>query len=337
MIRYCLKLFIRRDEDFETLKRLFEENFHQYRKLYAIAIICMIGISALTAFNAWIMGPIVKNVFLGGDAQTAWALAIAIVVAFTLKGAMGYTQNVLLQKIAVSLVADYQKRLFEHLTNLRVEFFNARHSVDLIAQLSQNINAIRDMLNTIILGYARDMLTVIALVGVMIWRDATLALTILIAGPIVLYTLSRYTRRVRGIAREEVNLNSQVITGLQEVAHGIEIVKSFTMEEQLKQKMEKLIIEAQKRTFKIAKITARTSPLMELLTGIVIAGTIIYGSHIIAQGAYDTGTLTSFITALLLAYEPAKRLASLRVKLEKSFVNTRNDIRNTRYSAKQQI
>lgn len=302
---------------------MFGENFHRYQWLYFIAIACMIAIAAITAFNAWVMGPIVKNVFIGGETHTATILAIAVAVAFTIKGIMGYIQNVLLNKIGISLVAHYQKKLFHHLTTLRVEFFNARHSVELIAQLNQNINAIRNMMNTIILGYARDMLTVIALVGVMLWRDAILTLSILTVGPIILFIVSRYTRRVRSIARQEVNLNSQVITGLQEVAHGIEIVKSFTMEKQLNKKMQQLILEAQNRSYKIAKITARTSPLMEFMVGLAIAGTILYGAKLIAGGGYDTGTITSFLTAMLLAYEPAKRLTNLRVQLERTFVNTR--------------
>ena len=179
------------------------------------------------------------------------------------------------------------------------------------------------MLNTIILGYARDMLTVIALVGVMVWRDVYLTLAILVGGPIIFTMIAGYTRRIRRIARSEVEINAQVIAGMQEVAHGIEIVKSFTMEEQLKSKMVKLIRQAQEQSYKIARITARTSPMMEFLMGIALAGIIVYGNYVIKGGNYDTGTLTSFIAAMLLAYEPAKRLANIRVQLERSFVNTR--------------
>lgn len=323
MARRFLRLFIRREEDFETLRRMFSENFSRYRFHYLITIFCLVLISCLTAFNAWIMGPIVKNVFLDGDSDTAFLLSIAICIAFSLKGILGYTQAVLLQRIGISLVAHYQERLFNHLTTLRVQFFNDRHSVDLIARLNHNVYAMKDMLNTIILSYARDLLTVICLIGVMLWRDTFLTITILTVGPVVMYMIGKYNRRIRNIVRGEVESNARVITGLQEVAHGIEIVKSFTMEEQLRSRMARLIQDARSRTYKIAKIMARTSPVMEFLAGLMISGTVLYGSYIVSRGSYDPGTLTSFITALLLAYDPAKRLASVRVQLEPCFVNTR--------------
>ena len=139
MVRTILKIFIRREEDFVVLQRLVGENFHQYRNKYVIAILCMISIAGITAFNAWIMGPIVKNIFTGDDRNMATTLAIAIGIAFAVKGGLGYMQTVILQKIGISIVAQYQRRLFGHLLKLRVGFFNARHSADLIARLNQNI------------------------------------------------------------------------------------------------------------------------------------------------------------------------------------------------------
>ena len=115
----------------------------------------------------------------------------------------------------------------------------------------------------------------------------------------------------------EVQINAQVATSMQEAAHGIQVVKSFTMEDQLRERLNALTRLAEGRSNKIARITARTSPLMETLAGMAIAGVIAYGGYRVIQHGYEPSDLTSFMTALLLAYEPAKRLARLRVVLEK--------------------
>ncbi|EFL89140.1 lipid A export ATP-binding/permease protein MsbA [Ahrensia sp. R2A130] len=310
-------------QDMGIFQRMVSENFSHYRRDYAWAVFCLVIMAGITAFSAWLMGPVVKDVFYGNDMNQAVFLSSVVAAIFLVKGAVSYFQAVILNRIGNNMVARYQRRLFQHLLDLDVKFFAKQHSVSLIAQLNQNTNAVRDLLNNVVLGYARDLVTLIGLVGVMLYRDPYLALAILVIGPIALTTLARYARRVKVIAREEVHINSQVATAMQEVAHGIPVVKAFTMEEQLRVKLDALTVKAEGRSNNIARITARTSPLMETLSGLAIAAVISYGGwRVITQG-YEPSDLTSFMTALLLAYDPAKKLAKLRVTLERSMVNAR--------------
>ncbi|MEM1316903.1 MAG: ABC transporter ATP-binding protein [Pseudomonadota bacterium] len=304
-------------------QRIASENFAHYRRDYAIAITCLVIMAGITAFSAWLMGPVVKDVFYGNDMNQAVFLSCVVAAIFLIKGAVSYFQAVILQRIGNNMVARYQRRIFRHLLDLDVNFFSKQHSATLVSRLNQNTSAVRDLLNTIVLAYARDLVTLIGLVGVMIYRDPFLAFAILIIGPIALTTLARYARRIKVIAREEVQVNSQVATAMQEVSHGITVVKAFTMEEQLRGKLDALTVKAEERSNKIARITARTSPLMETLSGLAIAAVITYGGwRVITQG-YEPSDLTSFMTALLLAYDPAKKLAKMRVQLERSLVNAR--------------
>ncbi|MGI9356410.1 MAG: ABC transporter ATP-binding protein [Rhizobiaceae bacterium] len=315
--------FLKTPEDSSVFLRMAQENFGVYRRQYAIAIACLLVIAGTTAYSAWLMGPVVKDVFYGNDMNRALILALTVVGIFLVKGGLSYVQSVILERIGNNLVARYQRRVFDHLLNLDVGFFAKQHSAGLVARINSNIGAVRSMLNTVILGFVRDLVTLIGLVGVMIYRDPYMSLAMLVIGPIALYTLARYARQVKRIAREEVQINAKVATAMQEASHGISVVKAFTMEEQLRTKLNALTILAESRSNKIARITARTSPLMETIAGFAIAAVIAYGGWRVINQGYEPSDLTSFMTALLLAYDPAKRLAKLRVTLERSLVNAR--------------
>ncbi len=299
------------------------ENFKIYRRDYALAAICLLVIAFTTAFSAYLMGPIVKDVFYGNNFNRAVTLSAIVVGIFLLKGGMSYAQTVILNRIGNNLVARYQRRIFDHLLELDVHFFTKQHSAALVSQLNQNIIGVRDMLNTVVLSYVRDLVTLVGLLGVMLYRDPYMSAAMFIIGPLALMTLARYARRVKNIAREEVLINAQVATAMQEVSHGISVVKAFTMEEQLSKKLASLTVEAEARSNSIAAITARTSPLMETIAGFAIAAVIVYGGWRVINQGYEPSDLTSFMTALLLAYEPAKKLARLRVVIERSMVNAR--------------
>ena len=307
----------------DVLTRVLSENFTRYRQRYAIAIACLIGSSLLTAYSAWLMGDIVNDVFYGSDWNAAVVLSLTVVAIFLIKGALTYGHTVVLNRVGNNIVARYQRRLFAHLLSLDVAFFGKQHSVSLVARIAGNVMGVRDMLNTLVLTYARDLVTLVCLVGVMVWRDPIMSATIFIAGPIAFAVLNRYARRVRSIARDEVTIGAQVAASMQEAAHGITVVKAMTMEEQLRARLDALTREVEERSNKIARITARTAPLMETLIGFAVAGVIAYGGYRVIHQGYPPGDLTSFMTALLLAYEPAKRLARLRVTLERSMVNAR--------------
>ena len=322
-MKKLVSFFLKSPEDMGVFQRMATENFSIHRRDYAIAIVCLLVIAGTTAYSAYLMGPIVKDVFYGNDLDRAFVLSSVVVGIFLLKGFMTYLQNVILNKIGNAIVARYQRRLFDHLLNLNVRFFTNQHSATLVSRLNQNILGVRDMLNVLVLGYVRDLVTLVALIGVMFYRDPYMSAAMFIVGPLALYTLAKYARRVKIIAREEVQINAKVATAMQEASHGISVIKAFTMEDQLREKLNALTVLAESRSNKIARITARTSPLMETIAGFAIAAVIAYGGWRVIKHGYEPSDLTSFMTALLLAYEPAKKLARLRVVLEKSMVNAR--------------
>src|SRR5690606_5836023 len=196
-------------------------------------------------------------------------------------------------------------------------------SGQLAAQVAQNVTGIRDLLNMTLAAVARDLVSLVGLVGVMILQDPVLSLSALIIGPPLIYTVNYLMRRLRRVTREAVEINSRLLGAMQEAVQGISIIKAFTMEEVLACKIAHLIQNAEARSNKIARVSERLNPISEVLAGFAIAAVIAYAGWRAATHAEPPGNVFAFITALLLAYDPARRLARVQVGLERALVNAR--------------
>ena len=307
----------------KVVQRIFSENFAVYRNSYALAILCMVVVAATTAFSAYIIKDVVNEVFDDKKLSAAYSIAGLILVVFFIKGMASFGQEVLLKRIANNMVARYQKRAFDHLLQLGVGFFSDTRSGFLVGQINRNISGVQNMLNTIITTFARDLLTLIGLVFVMVWQDPLMSVGSLVVMPIAAYVISRYVKKVKQLSRKEVNVNAQVVSNMIETAQGIPVVKAFTMEEQLKSGLSKLIDKAEKQANTIALVNARTKPLTETLGGFAIAGAVAFGGWRVIALDGNPGALLSFLAAAMLAYDPARRIAAFRVQFEKSLVNAR--------------
>lgn len=305
------------------VRRIFNENFSNYRGQYALAIFCMLVVAATTAYSAYIIKDVVNKVFDDKNLAAAYTIAGMILLIFFVKGIAGFGQEVILKRIGNNIIARYQHRIYRHMLHLGVGFYHDTRSAYLVGQVNQNINGIKDLLNQVITVFVRDLLTFIGLIFVMIWQDPLMTAGSLIVLPIAGYVLSRYVKQVRQIAKKEIGINAGVASAMVETAQGITVVKAFTMEEQLLAKVGKQISTAELQSNKIALVNARTRPLTETLGGLAIAGAVAFGGwRVIALGG-NPGALLSFLAAAMLAYDPARRLASFRVQFEKSLVNAR--------------
>lgn len=306
-----------------VLKRVIAENGRDHVKGYAFAIFCLVIVAATTAFTAWIMEAVVNEAFANQRADIVWLICGAIFVAFVLRGLATYGQSVTLSKIGNNIVARYQRRLYSHLMGLSVGFFSEARSAHLAAQISQNVNGVRDVLNLTVTSTARDLLTLIALIGVMVSKDPILSLIVFVVAPPLILALRYVSRRLRSATRESVELNSHVLGAMQETIQGISIVKAFTMEKELGDKVEKLISQAENRANRIARLTERTAPLTETFAGFAISSVLAYAAFRSIYDGVPPGAFFAFVTALLMAYDPARRLAKLQVHLERAVVNAR--------------
>ncbi len=306
-----------------VIRRILAENGRDYVWMYALAALFLIAIAATTAFYAWLMRDIVNELLFNQRFDLLFVICGSILAAFAIRGLATYGQAVILARIGNNLVARYQRRIFDHLMKLGIDFFNDNRSGYLAAQVNQNVTGIRDLLGMTLTSIARDGVSLIGLVGVMVFQDPLLSLVILVLGPPLIYAVNYLMRRLRRITRESVEINSRLIGAMQEAVQGIAIVKAFTMEEQLSRKMAGLVDDAEDRANKIARVSERVSPIAEVLAGFAISGVIGYAGYMAAYYNQPPGGVVAFITALLLAYDPARRLARVQVGLERSLVNAR--------------
>ncbi|WP_246734811.1 ABC transporter ATP-binding protein [Chelativorans sp. ZYF759] len=306
-----------------VIKRVLAENAREYVPQYIIALVLLLATGAATAGMAWIMQPLVDDIFYRQRYDLVPWISGAVAAAFIVRGFASYGQAVILAAIGNNLVARYQKRLFDHLLRLGLDFFNDTRSGRLAARINQNVLGIRDMLGMTLKSIAGDAVLLVALVGVMIAQDPTLSLIAFLIGPPLVFAVNYLMRRLRRVTRESVEINSHLVGAMQESVQGIAVVKAFTMEEQLARKLGLLIDDAERRANRIARISERVSPIAEVLAGIVIALVIAYAAYRSAGTGEPPGSVMAFITALLLAYDPARRLARVQVNLERALVNAR--------------
>jgi ATP-binding cassette subfamily B protein len=306
-----------------VLKRVIAENGRDHVRGYAMAIGCLVVVALTTAFTAWIMESVVNEAFANKRADLVMIICGAIFIAFILRGFATYFEAVILSKIGNNIVARYQRRLYSHLMALSVGYYNESRSAYLAAQISQNVTGIRDVLNMTVTSLARDVLTLVALIGVMISKDWLLTLLVFVVAPPLLLGLRYVSKRLRSATRDAVELNSHVLGAMQETVQGITIVKAFTMEAQLKDKVEAIIGQAESRSNRIARLTERTAPMTETFAGFAISGVLAYAAYRSIYDGVMPGAFFSFVTALLMAYDPARRLARLQVSLERAAVNAR--------------
>lgn len=315
------------DVDSETitvvLKRIIAENGRDHIWGYSIAIFCLIVVAASTATMAFVMRPIVNGAFYERRAEVMWLICLAILAAFVARGFAGYFQSVILSKIGNDIIARYQRRLYAHLMTLSVGFFSEARSAQIAARVSQNVSGIRDVMNLVITSTARDFLSFVFLLGNMVYQDPLLSLIFFVIAPPVFLALRHISKRLRAVTREAVVLNSRVLGAMQETIQGISIVKAFTMERELDRKINKLITAAENRQNRIVRISERNGPLIETVAGFAVAGVFAYAAYRSIYANVPPGAVFSFIVSLLLAYDPARRLAKLQTQLERAVVNAR--------------
>jgi len=189
--------------------------------------------------------------------------------------------------------------------------------------MSHNASAVRSVLNTVVSSFGRDLLSVIGLVAVMVIQSPVLSLIVLVTGPLAVIAVTGLVRKIKALSRGEFRSHGQIIMSMQETAHGIRIVKALNLEPAMRQRMDGAIDGVRRRANKMAEIQARTGPIMETLGGAAVAGVMLCAGYATIYLGEKPGAFMSFITAILLAYEPAKRLARTHVSIEAGLIGVR--------------
>lgn len=283
----------------------------------------MLVMALTTSASAWIMRDIANEFSGPKDIDRINLIAGAVAAIFITKGIATYVQALFLSRAGNAIIADRQRKIYDRMLEHGIEFYHSYSSADLIMRMTQGAEAARKVLDTLVTSFIRDLFSVIGLVLVMVIQQPMLSLVAFIFGPLAIVATGKILKRTRRVMKKEMASVSAVMRVMQETVFGARIVKSFNLESTMRNRMYKAVGDAQRRANSIASLQAITSPIMETLAGIAIAGVILVSGYLIVQGGQTPGSIMAFITALLLAYEPAKRLARSRVTLEAGMVGVR--------------
>ncbi|WP_171212066.1 ABC transporter ATP-binding protein [Ruegeria sp. HKCCA5426] len=301
--------------------RLISESFFAQGGLYAVAIVAMIAVAVTTAGSAYMMEYIVDA--MTSPEMRGWAhlIALGVIGLFLVKAVASYIQAVYLARAGNRIVAVQQEKVYRKLLRHGVSFFSKNESSNLLMRTTQGTQAARKLIDVLVTGFVRDTLTLVGLVIVMVYQQPVLSVMFFIVGPIALMGVRYLLKSVRSIMQAEFKSLAEIIRVLQETSAGIKVIKVFSLEDKMINRMDTAIHKVEQRSNDIARLQSIASPLMEFLAGLAVAGVLIVSTIGLAGTEQPTaGQLMSFITALLMAYEPAKRLSKMRVQIETAMV-----------------
>lgn len=309
--------------DRNLIYRLLKDNFSKHARLYVIAIIAMLVVAATTAMSAWIMRDIVNEMVVSRDIQQVMQIAIAVAVIFTVKGFATFFQGMFLSRAGNSIIAEQQRKIYNRLLQQGISFYNNMPSSDILVRVTHNAQAARAVIDTVVTSFVRDMFTLLGLVAVMFFQQPMLSLISFIFGPMAIFGVRILMKKVRKIMELELSSLTKIVEIVQETTIGIRVIKTFSLEHIMAKEMDSAVKAVEKRANSIAVLESATSPIMETLAGLAIAGAIALSAIWVLEKGNTPGEMMAFITALLLAYEPAKRLARMRVSIEAGMIGVR--------------
>ena len=305
------------------IRRLIMEQGLVYWRRYLLAFSLMAVSAATTAGSAYLLGQVINQAYVDKNVHGIAILSGITVVIFIIKGAATYGHQVILSKISNAILANNQRALFAKLMNESVGFFSDRHSSEFLARLTAGANSVTQVLSLLINAVGRDVLSLIGLIAVMVSQDPLMALLGFLVAPPAMLVLRTLVRRIKSLAHNQFTGTADIMETMQESLQGIRTVKAFTLETTMRERIDASIAGVENNANKMARVSNRASPLMETLGGLAVAGGLMYGGYsVVALGA-TPGQFFSFLTAFLLAYEPAKRLARLNLELNSSLIGTR--------------
>lgn len=306
------------------LWRLLTESLPEHRGKYLAAIAAMVVVAGATALTAWVMGAIVDSMTDTQNRSAVYWVAAAVAGIFFVKGIASFAQNVLLARAGNRIVAQKQMLLYNRIVTQDVAFFNATHTSDVLLRVTQSAQMARSVIDTIVTGFVRDLLTLLGLVAVMFYQQPVLSLVSLIVGPAAIFGVQRIVRRVQSIMAQEMAGLAEIIKVVQETATGARVVKAFALEHLMTARMDDAVRGVEQRANKMVRLEALTTPLMDTITGLAIAAIVVLSAvNVFGQAVGTPGQLMSFVTAFLMAYEPAKRLSRMRVSIEAGMYGVR--------------
>ena len=303
----------------QILKRLFKDSIKPYAGKLLASLFFMAIIAITTGATAWLLDPAIEKIFLDRDEKMLILIPIAIILTLLIKGIASYIQVYLLTVVGQQIIADTQVKMFSKVIYSDLAWLNQIHSAKIISNFLYDVNLLQGSVSNSLASGMKDLLTLICLLGVMFYQDWRLATVAIIAFPLVGLLSGRLGKRMKKAATE-----SQVETGilaslLSENLDGTRIVKAYQQEESEIKKVSSSILRRMKNIIKAHVTRGAASPFAEFLAGFGIAGALYYAGLRGLQGELPLNEFISFLGAMMLAFQPLRRLAAINTTIQEGF------------------
>ncbi|SEM18227.1 ATP-binding cassette, subfamily B, MsbA [Syntrophus gentianae] len=284
---------------------------------FALAMVCMLIVGALTSALAFLVKPALDDIFLKKNAEMLKWIPLAVILIYIVKGSCSYFQTILMNFIGQRIVADLRYRLYEQIQKQSLNFFAKHHTGELMSRITNDVTSIQHAVAEAVTSILKDSFTLLSLVFVIFYRDWQLATIAMFVFPLTIYPVAKFGEKMRKNATKTQVTMAGLTTLLQETISGTRIVKAFCMEAYENMRFAKENEKLMRLALKSVSINAISSPFMEFLGGIGIAAIIFYGGYQVIHGTSTPGTFFSFLTALIMLYEPVKRLTNVNNTVQK--------------------
>jgi subfamily B ATP-binding cassette protein MsbA len=283
----------------------------------ALAAFCSAVVAAMTAASAYLVKPVVEKIFEQKNEQMLMLIPLVVIAIFLTKGVAAYGSSYLLNHVGQSVIMSLRNRLYGHMQDLPLAFFQQERTGDLMSRITNDVSIISSMFTSAITGSIRDFFTIIGLLCVTFYMIPKLALYAFVILPIAAYPIFYFGRKVRRVRLGAQEAMADMNAFLHETLTGTKIVKAFGMEDHEKERFAGRSRKIFRLEMKEAKVRAMSSPMMEVLGGFGIAFIIWYGGMDVISGTYSFGTFMSFLTAVGFLYEPLKKLSKLNNSIQR--------------------
>ena len=295
------------------LKRLYKEYIKKHLKKIFLALFLSIFVALSTSSIAWLLDPAVKKIFEEQDRTYAWVIPLAIIVAFTTKGLTLYFARILTIRVSQEICGEIQKKISENILFSDVKTLDSRHSGKYISNIMFDSHQVQQLVGVGVLNLMKDSFTAIALISLMFYQNWKLALFAVLMIPLAGGFAKSLGKRIGKVVTQAGELSGRLASSLSEIFKASKMIRIYQREGDENKKTNNLIDDLIEKNIKYNSVLIRATPIMETLTGVMIAGFIFFSGKLISSGELGVNNFFSFLAAMMLAYQPIRSLATLNI------------------------
>ena len=302
--------------DFQILKRLYKDYTQKYVKKIIVSVFFTVLLAGSTSAVAYLLDPAIKQLFIEQKKHLILVIPFLIVLAFAVKAASLYIAKVIMIRVAADVTKDIQFDVFSSILNADTKLIENKHSGYFISNISNDVGMITNLVSTVILNFFKDSLTLIGLLSVMFYQNWKLTLFAIIMIPIASVAAKTLGKRIGKVTNQQMKKAGRVNAYLMEILKNHKLAKIFQRENYEHERANRMIEDLKDSSRKINEVFIRPSPIMELLTGIMIALLIYVSADLISKNELEVSNFFSFLAAMMLAYQPVRSLATLNIAIQ---------------------